>query len=375
MIKVLFLTNIPSPYRVDFFNEFGKYVDLTVLFEIDSSTERDESWKGYQFHNFNGIIMKGVRTSYDTAFCPTVIKHLNRNSYDYIFVTCIASLTGLLAAAWLKMHHIPYFYEGDGGVPGKKTGLKAAWKRYIIRDAKLCFSPTRDFDEYCLTYGASKDRIVRYPFSSIFEKNIIDHVVEEENKKCLKEKLGINEESIILSVGRIVPLKRFDVLLNAFGDVSNNNWGLYIVGGECTKELEQIIKDKKIGNVHFVDFMLPEQLGEYYRAADFFVLPTSSDTWGLVINEAMAAGLPVITTFQCGAGTAMVEEQNNGYLYHYEDTEALKKYMRILMESADTRQQFAEKTLDTVKGYTIEAMAQKHYEILEERNGEKAGNN
>lgn len=79
-MRVLFLTNIPSPYRVNFFNELGKYVELTVLFEIGTSTERDDSWKKYQFDNFKGIVMEGKRTSLDTAFCPSVIKWMKKIS-------------------------------------------------------------------------------------------------------------------------------------------------------------------------------------------------------------------------------------------------------------------------------------------------------
>ena len=68
-MKILYLTNIPSPYRVDYFNELGKYCDLTVLFEIQSSTERDKSWKSYKAENFKGIVMGGIRTRFDAAYC------------------------------------------------------------------------------------------------------------------------------------------------------------------------------------------------------------------------------------------------------------------------------------------------------------------
>ena len=83
-MKVLFLLNIPSPNRVDFFNEFGKLCELTVLFETEASTERDESWKNYQFKNFQGIILPGKRMSLDTAFCPFVIKYLDYMSEDFM---------------------------------------------------------------------------------------------------------------------------------------------------------------------------------------------------------------------------------------------------------------------------------------------------
>ena len=94
-MKILYLTNIPSPYRVDYFNELGKYCDLTVLFEIQSSTERDKSWKSYKAENFKGIVMGGIRTRFDAAFCPSVIKYLKKGRYDYIVLTVLSSPTGI----------------------------------------------------------------------------------------------------------------------------------------------------------------------------------------------------------------------------------------------------------------------------------------
>ncbi len=73
-MKILFITNIPSPYRIEFFKELGKLCELTVLFEKGASDERDTSWKNYSFDGFNGIILKGKKHSTDMSFCPTVNK-------------------------------------------------------------------------------------------------------------------------------------------------------------------------------------------------------------------------------------------------------------------------------------------------------------
>ena len=61
-------------------------------------------------------------------------------------------------------------------------------------------------------------------------------------------------------------------------------------------------RENDLTNVHFVGFKTKEQLEDYYRAADLFVLPTREDIWGLVVAEAMAYGLGVITTNRCNAG-------------------------------------------------------------------------
>ena len=97
MKKVLFVTNIPSPYRVDFFNLLGLYCDLTVFFETNSSTERDDSWKKYQFKNFDGIILPGKMKKIDTAYCPSIIKEFKKRKYEYdiIFICNFCSLTGI----------------------------------------------------------------------------------------------------------------------------------------------------------------------------------------------------------------------------------------------------------------------------------------
>lgn len=365
-MKVLYLTNIPSPYRVNYFNELGKQCELTVLFETDASTERDASWKSYQFLNFEGIILPGKRTSLDTAFCPTVLKYLKRGQYDHIIVTVLASLTGLLAAAWMRSLNIPYLYEGDGGVAHSTKGLKAAIKRFIISPAKLCFSTSAVFDQYCMAYGASKENIRRYPFSSIYEKDILDRLPDSSYKATLRKLLAISEDHFIISVGRIVHLKGYDVLLRAFASAKNPAWGLYIIGGSINEEFQEIITKEGIENVHFLDFKLPDELKKYYMAADIFVLPTRFDPWGLVINEAMAAGLPVITTYACGAGTEMVKQDKNGYLYEPESIQTLQAHLCTLMESEKLRRQFGENALQVARTYTIEKMTEAHYNVLME---------
>ena len=118
-MKVLYITNIPSPYKVDFYNELGKYCELTALFETDASTERSEEWKKYCFDTFEGIILKGRRMSADTAFCPEIVKHLQKGLYDIVVLTVLASPTALLAAYTLQHRKIPYYYEGDGDLPGR----------------------------------------------------------------------------------------------------------------------------------------------------------------------------------------------------------------------------------------------------------------
>lgn len=77
-MKVLFMANIPSPYRVDFFNEFGKYCDLNVAFEGKIATDRNEKWKPEKFKNFKAYFMNGIRVKNDQFMCFEIIKVIKR---------------------------------------------------------------------------------------------------------------------------------------------------------------------------------------------------------------------------------------------------------------------------------------------------------
>ena len=110
--------------------------------------------------------------------------------------------------------------------------------------------------------------------------------------------------------------------------------------------------------------MKKEELVRHYKAADLFVLPTREDIWGLVINEAMAYGLPVITTDRCVAGLELVEEGVNGYIIPVEDEKALAK--RIEACFASDYRAMGDKSLEKVRPYTIENMVKAHLNIFDE---------
>ena len=147
-MKVLYITNIPSPYKVDYYNELGKTCELTVLFELADSSERSEEWKKYRFETFEGIILKGKRISVDTAVCPEIVNYLKKGRYDVVVLSVLASPTALLAAHILRRRKIPYYYEGDGGFAGQPSGIKAAMKRYVISAAEKFLSSSEEFDRY-----------------------------------------------------------------------------------------------------------------------------------------------------------------------------------------------------------------------------------
>lgn len=362
-MKVLYITNIPSPYKVDFYNELGKYCELTALFETDASTERSDEWKKYRFETFEGIILKGRRMSVDTAFCPEIVKYLKRGMYDIVVLTVLASPTALLAAYTLQHRKIPYYYEGDGGFAGQASGVKATLKRYIIKTAEKCLSSSKEFDRYCTTYGAKAENIIRYPFTSVKKADCLTEEMTAEEKLHWKQEFGVTEECAVISVGQFIPRKGMDLLLHCCKDLPENT-GVYIVGGTPPQEYLTICEENHLLNVHFLDFMPKDRLMKFFRAMDVFALFTREDIWGLVINEAMAAGLPVISTDRCIAALELIRNGEEGIIVENENLQQMREALLTLVRSPELREKMSDHAIRRIRGYTIENMAAEHSRIF-----------
>ncbi len=364
-MKVLFVTNIPSPYRVNFFNELGKLCDLTVIFEKGYSSERNAEWRKYSFDNFNGIILDGISTSVDNAFSFKILKYLNQK-WDYIIMAAYSTPTGMLAIQYMKSKHIPYWIEGDGGFAKSGKGFKEVVKKYFISGAQGYFSTSSEHDKYYLTYGAEPGKIFRYPFTSLKADDIVPAISDSALKKTLRQKLNLKENKIIISVGRFSYRKGYgkgyDILLKTVKYLSSDT-GIYIIGDKPTEEFISLKNKHHLEQVHFLDFKKKDELFDYYYASDLFVLLSRGEAWGLVINEAMACGLPVITTDRCIAGLELVENDINGYIVPVDNVAETAEKIKLCL-LPENNQKFSRKSLEKIQGYTFEKMAQRHIEVL-----------
>lgn len=356
-MRVLFQTNIPSPYRVAFFNELGKYCDLTVLFESHSANDRDAAWRADKMKNFTPIYLKGKRVGTAEAICPSIIKYLSKGKYDVIVIGFFASPTGMMAIEHMRIRHIPFVLSSDGGMVKNDAGIKHKIKQHFISAASAWLSTGKTTTEYLTYYGADPKRVYIYPFTSVMAEDILKQPLTITEKQEYRKLLGMKEDKVILSVGQFIYRKGYDVLLKACKQL-DSSIGVYIVGGKPTEEYLNLKEQLDLEHVHFVNFMTKNKLANYYKAADLFVLPTREDIWGLVVNEAMAYGLPVITTTKCVAGIEMVKDGVNGQIIPVEDVEALTKSIKNALGRSMSG------AIETAKGYSIEKMALAHMQAF-----------
>lgn len=356
MKKVLYITNIPSPYRVEFFNELSQYCDLTVAFEMGAAKDRDKSWKSHEGYKFRAIFMKALYEKTEGAFCPEIITLINEHRKSVIVVGGYSTPTGMYSIGYMKMHRIPFILNCDGGIIKEDGIFKRAIKRFFIGAAHEWLSTGEKSDEYLIYYGANKERIHRYSFSSVRACDIVQ--VDTEEKEQIRRKLGITESKMVLFVGSFIHRKGVDILLKACKEMSDV--AVVLVGGSDLSTYESIISTGVKSKIYAVGFKNKEEVRQYYQAADVFVLPTREDIWGLVINEAMAQSLPVITTTKCVAGLELVRDGINGYLVEPEDEEQLRNRVNTILENIPLQKRMAEESRQMIANYTIENMATEH---------------
>lgn len=359
-MNVLFTSNIPAPYVIDYLNELSKYCNVTALFELKTALDRDDRWYSNN-NNFKIVYLNSIRMNAESGFSFSIIKYL-KLGYDRIIIANPTTLTGIVALLYCRWTGIHFIIQSEGGFQGSGKGIKEKFKKYIMENADYYLSGMGGDNDYFLKYGGTRDKIYWYPFSSMKKKDIDTLIINNTEKEKIRRELGLPMQFIILVVGRFLDCKGHDTILNVAARLPNIHF--CFVGGEPTKEYIDIINDKNLKNVSFRGFMDQERLDKYYHAADLFALATRGDTWGLVINEAMARGLPVITTNKCIAGMHLIENDVNGYVVNVDDENELTEKIHILANNRKKIEEMKENNIKKIQIYSIENMARIIYSII-----------
>lgn len=361
MTKVIWTSLIPSPYRVDFFNELGRFIDLTVVFLKDNDKNRDKTWYKSHFQNFKCFFLKTNNKSNSIMTRRQLVRLCIKSDYDIVVVSNIDSIDNILLMRKLIKEKKKYLIEADGGFQKNGKGIKEIVKKYLIGHAAFCLSSGICCDAYFEKYGAKKANILRYPFTSIRNKDVLTKTLSNHEKRELRKKLGMPlDNKIVLTVGQFIHRKGFDILLESIEQIKDKTIHFYIVGGDATPEYLHFVKSHFIKNVHFVGFLNNAELKKYYCAADLFVFPTREDIWGLVLNEALSNGLPVISTNKSGAAFELIKD--NGLIIEANNSVVLASSIEKVLGS--DLKEYSIHSLEIARNFTIETMVETHLNIF-----------
>lgn len=163
-------------------------------------------------------------------------------------------------------------------------------------------------------------------------------------------------QPFFLYVGRFVPQKNLPMLLESYRlyrETRTQPWDLVLVGAGSQEVCTQATDGVRIEGLRQV-----EELPAFYSAAGCFVLPSLSEPWGLVVNEAMASGLPVLLSRRCGCAADLVREGENGFLFDPARPEQLAQLMGLVADGGVDRVAMGAASRRIVSGFTVQRFAQ-----------------
>lgn len=338
-MKIAVITPIPTPYRDPFWNEFARQpgIDLHVFY--CSAGKGDRPWNVDWSHEFKAEVLPGrnlLAWRGCDASCywnPGIRHRLRTGNFDAILIGGYNHLTMWAAIQYAKRHNVPYFLMCETFERSKPRGwrkwIKRPIVRYVVKHARGGL-PTGSFaTEYLVSHGARPENLVRLP-------NVPDVVAlarQAEELRPLREQirrsLGIGTGPVALFVGRLIPKKRASLLIRAFKQAAPEGDAQLVIVGSGPKRLalKQLAVDLGIENrVIFAGFVQPADVPKYYVAADVFVLP-SSETWGVVVSEALASGVPVIVSDEVGCHPDVVNSRTVGEVVRAGDESNLSESM------------------------------------------------
>ena len=364
MKKILFYAIYPAPYRTEIIEKLNTNYQADIFFESGNGDDRNNEWfKKGKYNLLNHVSGKTKFRQYK--------KHLSEYALVILFDFSGKEAVKLILKCRAKK--VPYILNCDGVMLFKHGNfIRDVIKKIVIKGATAYFASGEHAKNYFLKYGAKEDKIHIHNFTALREKDILTAPVSLEEKKRLREKLFLPVNAkLCIAVGRYIPLKRYDILLRLWKDMPKDKVLLLIGGGPEKGNYENIIKENSLSNVILEDFHPFAELLEYYKAADVFVHPTSYDVWGLVINEAMACGLPIVVSDTCVAGLELIRNGENGYVVHLgDDVEFMSKTNEIL-DNDELRQLMSYNSLETVKPFYIENMLASQMNTIKTFIGEK----
>jgi len=338
-----------------FDEQFGKKVkwDIPVLEGYDFKFLKNYSFKPSS--DFWGQVNFGI------------IKKIISGKYDALIIFGWNSFTNWLAFLTAFLAGTPVFLRGES--PLNQELLKSKWKikiKKIILGTLFKFIKAflyigEENKKFYRFYGVPENKLFFTPYAVDNERFISSYQELKDKKQGLRNKLGIEKnDAVIIFIGKLIEKKRPMDLLRAYEILNTKykilNTALVFVGdGALRSKLENYAKGNNLKDVYFVGFKNQTELPEYYAMADIFVLPSGvGETWGLVVNEAMCFGLPVIVSNILGCGFNLVKNGENGYIFSLGDIEKLAEHLNELASDGKKRKLFSKKSFEIIQNYSYQ---------------------
>lgn len=313
--RVAILTNIIAPYRVPVSQKIGEQFETFIFYSGEEQNRA--AWKGVEAGLQSHVVKKswgltlqlvqGRRDGvYDYRYLhinPGYFVDLLRTRPDAVISSQMGFRT-LVALLYGTLFRTPVWVGWEGTVHSERNvgTVKKILRRVIARWAKLWISFGEAPTEYLLSLGVPKERIL------ITQSRVDERIFLKPTEPAIR----LEPRPVFLYAGQFIGRKGIDELLKVAAEQQKKHrFSLLLVGdGPQKAALEDLARELGLRDVYFYPVQRPEAMPAIYRSADYLVFPTMEDVWGLIVNEALWSGVPVLCSVYAGCARELLPEEN-----------------------------------------------------------------
>ncbi|TLU83409.1 MAG: glycosyltransferase family 4 protein [Chlorobium sp.] len=309
-LSVVEIAGKGSPYSFDNVSNKQLFLDWCILFPDEAMEQISPD--------------KAVRA---------VIDKLNKIKPDVVFAGAVAFPSGAAAIRWCLLNRKPVIIFDNARLEDVPRAFYINWaKKQLYRLVDAMLIPASSHVSTFRYFGLKTEQL-------FFGINCVDNQFFSDQANIFSSLTVPHNHPYLLAIGRQVRKKNWAKLISAYIAVRKtdppNPFDLLFIGdGPEHDVLMNASGDEINRSIHFLPFKSQQELCVYYKHAEGLVLPSLyGETWGLVVNEAMASGLPVLVSGKCGCAETLVKHENNGFVFEPEDqtliADVLEKFMSM----------------------------------------------
>lgn len=365
MKRLVILTEIISPYRIPLFNALAQRNDMKLhvifLAETDPSLRQWQVYKGEIRFSYQVLPSWRHRVAgHNVLLNWGLIRALESAKPDVILCGGYNYLASWQSLLWARMHSVPFLLWSESTSHDLRAGQ--VWVEFLkeefLRNCTGFVVPGISARDYLISQGHKDHCIFTAP--NAVDNDLFRRGAERarQNDAKLRKELNLPNR-YFLFVGRLVREKGVFDLLDAYANLDSNlraAVGLVFAGdGPERRRLEEPAPKISPGYVRFAGFVHRDELPTYYGLAEVFVLPSHTDPWGLVVNEAMACSLPVLVSHAAGCAADLVHDAWNGRITPRAGVQRLSEAMRFLITQPALRRTMGLHSAEQILKYSPQA--------------------
>ncbi len=334
-MRIAVIHNIISPYKVYLFNEMNKVLDdFFVIFAALSEGKREWKVNRKELEFNHTILFEGeLENANKVKLNINLINKLKEINPDVLIIDGYSYFFCWTSMFWGKLKRKKLILWFSSNYEDRKRPFyKELLKSFFIKRFDTANTYGIKSKEYLVSLGFSSSKI--FITGNVTDNNFYSRECQKYKKinEEIKKEFNLAKHNF-LYVGRFSPEKNIFLLLNVFKELllemRDINWNLILVGsGPQEEKIKHFIRSQNLAKfIHVIGFKQKEEICKFYSVSDVLILPSITEPWGLVVNEAMACGLAVLVSKNCGCYPDIVKDGINGFSFSPYNAEELKELM------------------------------------------------